>query len=65
VILTQIEIGSKFKIKESGKTVTLQAINNFPTRYETVDSEGKVEYYRTHDVEFLESPAVTGNESDP
>ncbi|MDP6569792.1 MAG: hypothetical protein QGF36_05485 [Candidatus Marinimicrobia bacterium] len=55
-ILTQIPIGSKLKVKASGDVVTLEAINNYPTRYETMNESGKVEYYRTHEVELLEVP---------
>lgn len=34
-ILTQIPLGTKFKVKESGEIVTLEEIRNFPTRYKT------------------------------
>ncbi len=55
-ILTQIPIGSKLKVKTSGEVVTLESINNYPTRYETINASGKIEYYRTHEVELIEVP---------
>ena len=54
-ILTQIPIGTKFKVKLTGEIITLEEIRNFPTRYKTVDSNGKIEYYKTHEVEIIES----------
>ena len=55
-ILTQIPLGSKLKVKASGDVVTLEAIKYYPTRYETINESGKIEYYRTHEVELLEVP---------
>ena len=55
-ILTQIPIGSKLKVKASGDVVILETINNYPTRYETINESGEIEYYRTHEVELLEVP---------
>ena len=49
-ILTQIPLGSKLKVKEDDKIVTLNKILYFPTRYETIDSDNNFEYYRTHEV---------------
>ena len=54
-ILTQIPIGTKLKVKESGEIITLQEIRNFPTRYKTINSTGKVEYYQTFELEVIES----------
>ena len=54
-ILTQIPIGTKFKVKKTGEIITLIEIRNFPTRYKTTNDEGKVEYYQTFEVEALES----------
>ena len=54
-ILTQIPIGTKFKVKASGEIVTLEEICFFPTRYKTTNESEKINYYRTHDVEILES----------
>ena len=53
-ILTQIPLGSKLKVKNSGKIVTLRKIVYYPTRYETFDSNNKVEYYRTHEVDIID-----------
>ena len=54
-ILTQIPIGTKFKVKETGEIVTLDEIRNFPTRYKTINDVGKVEYYKTFEVEVFVS----------
>ena len=54
-ILTQIPIGTKFKVKESGEIITLEEIRNFPTRYKTINEYGTVEYYQTFEVEIIES----------
>ncbi len=54
-ILTQIPIGTKFKVKKTGEIVTLDEIRNFPTRYKTINDVGKVEYYKTFEVEVFVS----------
>ena len=54
-ILTQIPIGTKLKVKESGEIITLQEIRNYPTRYKTINDAGKVEYYQTFEVEIIDS----------
>ena len=54
-ILTQIPIGTKFKVKKTGEIITLEEIHNFPTRYKTIDNAGKVAYYQTFEVEVIES----------
>ena len=53
--LTQISIGTKFKVKASDEIVTLEEICFFPTRYKTTNEAGKINYYRTHEVDILES----------
>ena len=54
-ILTQIPIGTKLKVKVSDEIVTLEEICFFPTRYKTTNESGKINYYRTHEVEIVES----------
>ena len=54
-ILTQIPIGTKFKVKTSGEIVTLLEIRNFPTRYKTTNEKDEIEYYKTFEVEVVES----------
>ena len=54
-ILTQIPIGTKFRVKETGELVTLEEIRNFPTRYKTINESGKVDYYKTFEVEVVET----------
>ena len=53
-ILTQIPIGTKFKIKETNEIVTLEEIRNFPTRYKTINETGQINYYKTFEVEVVE-----------
>ena len=54
-ILTQIPIGTKFKVKETGELVKLEEIRNFPTRYKTINDLGEVNYYKTFEVEVVET----------
>ena len=54
-ILTQIPIGTKFKVKETGELVTLEEIRNFPTRYKTINKSGEINYYKTFEVEVIET----------
>ena len=54
-ILTQIPIGTKFKVKETGEIVTLEEIRNFPTRYKTINPSGEVNYYKTFEVEVVKT----------
>ena len=54
-ILTQIQIGTKFRVKASDEIVTLEEICIFPTRYKTTNESGKINYYRTHEVDIIES----------
>ena len=54
-ILTQIPIGTKLKVKASDEIVTLEEICFFPTRYKTTNESGKINYFRTHEVDIIES----------
>ena len=54
-ILTQLPIGTKFKIKETGELVILEEIRNFPTRYKVRFQSGQTNYYKTFEVEVVES----------
>ena len=54
-ILTQLPIGTKFRVKASDEIVTLEEICFFPTRYKTTNESEKINYYRTHEVDILES----------
>ena len=54
-ILTQVPIGTKFKVKETGELVILEEIRNFPTRYKVRTPSGQTNYYKTFEVEVIES----------
>ena len=54
-ILTQMPIGTKFRVKETGELVTLEEIRNFPTRYKTINKSGVINYYKTFDVEVVDT----------
>ena len=54
-ILTQIPIGTKFKVIKTGEIVTLEEIRNFPTRYKIITQSGRINYYKTFEVEVVES----------
>ena len=47
--LTDVPIGTMMTIKETGKSVKLEEIRNYPTRYKCNDGE----YYFTHEVDIL------------
>ena len=52
-ILTQIPIGTKFRVKETGEIVTLEEIRNFPTRYKIKTASGEINYFKTFEVEMV------------
>ena len=54
-ILTQMPIGSKFRVIKTGEIVTLDEIRNFPTRYKTINESGDINYYKTFEVEVVET----------
>ena len=54
-ILTQIPIGTKFRVKETGELVTLEQIRNFPLRYKMINESGTVGYYKTFEVEVVKT----------
>ena len=55
MILTQIPIGTKLKVITSGKIVTLEEIRNFPTRFKISTASGDIKYYKTFEVEVIET----------
>ena len=54
-ILNQIPIGTKLKVKKTGESVKLEEIRNYPTRYKTINDEGEINYYKTFEVEIINS----------
>ena len=54
-ILTQIPIGTKFRVKETGELVTLEEIRNYPTRYKTINESGNINYYKTFEVVVVDT----------
>ena len=50
--------GTKFKVKETGEIVILEEIRNYPTRYKVKNSSGKINYYKTFDVEMVEESTI-------
>ena len=48
-LLTQVPIGTEMVIKETSKSVKLNEIRYFPTRYKCSDGN----YYYTHQVDIL------------
>ena len=53
-IKTQIPLESKLKVLETGEIVILKKIRNFPTRYQTMNDSGEIEYFKTFEVVALE-----------
>ena len=54
-ILTQMPIGTKLRVKETGELVILEEIRNYPTRYKTINESGVINYYKTFDVEVVDT----------
>ena len=54
-ILTQIPLGTVLKVKKTGNLVTLEEIRFYPTRYKTLNDAGEINYYKTHEVEIINS----------
>ena len=55
MIQTQIPIGTKLKVIETGDIVTLEEIRNFPTRFKISTASGDIKYYKTFEVEVIET----------
>ena len=56
--LTDVPIGTEMTIKETSKSVKLEEIRYYPTRYKCDDGE----YYLTHEVDILwEDAGDTGD----
>ena len=54
-ILTQVSIGTKFRVIKTGELVILEEIRNYPTRYKTRNESGVINYYKTFDVEVVDT----------
>lgn len=48
----QVELGKACKVLSTGEEGTLKKIYHYPTRLEIETSDGKVNFYSTHEVEF-------------
>jgi len=55
MIQTQIPIGTKLKAIETGNIVTLEEIRNYPTRFKVSTDTGDIKYYKTFEVEIIET----------
>ena len=55
MIQTQIPIGTKLKVIETGNIVTLEEIKNYPTRFRVSTDIGDIKYYKTFEVEIIET----------
>ena len=55
MIQTQIPIGTKLKVIETGEIVILEEIRNYPTRFKVSTNTGNIKYYKTFEVEIIES----------
>ena len=55
MIQTQIPIGTKLKVIETGNIVTLEEIRNYPTRFKVSTDTGDIKYYKTFEVEIIEA----------
>ena len=55
MIQTQIPIGTKLKVIETGEIVILEEIRNYPTRFKVSTNTGNIKYYKTFEVEIVET----------
>ena len=55
IIQTQIPIGTKLKVIETGDIVILEEIRNYPTRFKISTASGDIRYYKTFEVEVIET----------
>ena len=46
-------IGTKLKVIQTGDIVTLEEIRNFPTRFKIRTASGDIKYYKTFEVEVM------------
>ncbi len=53
IIQTQIPIGTKLKVIQTGDIVTLEEIRYFATRFKVKTDSGDVKYYKTFEVEVI------------
>ena len=52
--MNTVPIGTKMKIKKTGKIVTLVQIFHYPTTFKVEYEDGKFDSVRTHAVEFID-----------
>ena len=50
--MNEVPVGTKMKIKETGKVVTLIEVQHFPTSFKTEDENGAINSYLTYQVEI-------------
>ena len=54
--MNEVPVGSKMKVKSSGKIVELIEIQNFPTTFKAQDKDGNIKNYFTYEVEIENWP---------
>ena len=54
--LNEVPIGTKMIVKETKEEVFLSAIQNFPTTFIVVNSDGLKNNYLTHEVDIIDWP---------
>ena len=59
--MNEVPVGSKMKVKSSGKIVELIEIQNFPTTFKVEDENGHVKNYYTYEVEIIDWPPTDNN----
>jgi len=53
--MNTVPIGTKLKIKKTGKIVTLVQIFHYPTTFKVEYEDGTFDVLRTHAVEFIDT----------
>ncbi len=54
--MNDVPSGKKMTVKDTGETVVLIEVQNFPTSFKTEDQKGKIHNYYTYEVEIENWP---------
>ena len=50
--MNEVPVGTKMKVKETGKEVILIEIQHFPTSFKTKNEDDKIKNYSTYEVDI-------------
>ena len=52
--MNTVPLGTKMKIKKTGKTGKLKEIFHYPTTFKVEYNDGSFDNFRTHEIEFID-----------